>query len=331
MFNNITVIGSGLMGSAIAAHFANIGCKVNLLDIVDSKHENKNHLSDNAIKKLLKINPSPLTLKSNINLINAGNIDEDLNIINDCDWIIEAVIENLEVKKNLYKKIDKIMKKDLIISSNTSTIPIKLLTQGLSENFKKNFLITHFFNPPRYLKLLEIVQSDFLNKDIFKKIATFCDINLGKTVIKTKDTPGFIGNRIGIFWIERAAIEAINFNLTVEEADLIIMKIFNVPKTGIFGLIDVVGLDLIPAVVNSLLKNIPKDDYYKNGGCYAPRRITRVNAGGAISRHTWGIAIDINTKSTYHPRVIEIFNEWGFAWGGTWTSPDPMHFELRDY
>ena len=251
------------MGSAIAAHFANIGCKVNLLDIVDSKHENKNHLSDNAIKKLLKINPSPLTLKSNINLINVGNIDEDLNIINDCDWIIEAVIENLEVKKNLYKKIDKIMKKDLIISSNTSTIPIKLLTQGLSENFKKNFLITHFFNPPRYLKLLEIVQSDFLNKDIFKKIVTFCDINLGKTVIKTKDTPGFIGNRIGIFWIERAAIEAINFNLTVEEADLIIMKIFNVPKTGIFGLIDVVGLDLIPAVVNSLLKNIPKDDYYK--------------------------------------------------------------------
>ena len=262
MFNNITVIGSGLMGSAIAAHLANAGCKVNLLDIADKKHENKNHLADLALKKLTKIKPSPLTLKSNLKLIKTGNIDENLVVINESEWVIEVIIENLEIKKNLYKKIDEIMQDDLIVSSNTSTIPIKLLSEGLSNKFKKNFLITHFFNPPRYLKLLEIVKSDDTDNGIVKKINDFCDINLGKTVIETKDTPGFIGNRIGIFWIERAAVEAIKSGLTVEEADSTIMNTFKVPMTGVFGLIDVVGLDLIPPVVKSLLLNIPKSDYY---------------------------------------------------------------------
>ena len=262
MFNNITVIGSGLMGSAIAAHLANAGCKVNLLDIVDKKHENKNHLADLALNRLTKIKPSPLTLKSNLKLIKTGNIDENLDVINESEWVIEVIIENLEIKKNLYKKIDEIMQDDLIVSSNTSTIPIKLLSEGLSNKFKKNFLITHFFNPPRYLKLLEIVKSDDTDNGIVKKINDFCDINLGKTVIETKDTPGFIGNRIGIFWIERAAVEAIKSGLTVEEADSTIMNTFKVPMTGVFGLIDVVGLDLIPPVVKSLLLNIPKSDYY---------------------------------------------------------------------
>jgi len=262
MFNNITVIGSGLMGSAIAAHLANAGCKVNLLDITDKKHENKNHLADLALKKLTKIKPSPLTLKSNLKLIKTGNLDENLDVINESEWVIEVIIENLEIKKDLYKKIDEIMQDDLIVSSNTSTIPIKLLSEGLSKKFKKNFLITHFFNPPRYLKLLEIVKSEDTENEIVKEINDFCDINLGKTVIETKDTPGFIGNRIGIFWIERAAVEAIKSDLTVEEADSIIMNAFKVPKTGVFGLIDVVGLDLIPPVVKSLLLNIPKSDYY---------------------------------------------------------------------
>jgi 3-hydroxyacyl-CoA dehydrogenase len=262
MLKNITVIGSGLMGSAIAAHLANAGCKVNLLDIVDKKHENKNHLADLALNRLTKIKPSPLTLKSNLKLIKTGNIDENLVVINESEWVIEVIIENLEIKKDLYKKIDEIMQDDLIVSSNTSTIPVKLLSEGLSKKFKKNFLITHFFNPPRYLKLLEIVKSEDTENEIVKEINDFCDINLGKTVIETKDTPGFIGNRIGIFWIERAAVEAIKSDLTVEEADSIIMNAFKVPKTGVFGLIDVVGLDLIPPVVKSLLLNIPKSDYY---------------------------------------------------------------------
>ena len=262
MFKKITVIGSGLMGSAIAAHFANAGCSVNLLDIVDKKFKNKNHIVDQAIKKLLKIKPNPFTLNSNVKLIKPGNLDDNLNIIYDSDWVIEAIIEDLKAKNILYQKIDNIMKDDLIVSSNTSTIPLKLLTEGLSKKFKKNFFITHFFNPPRYLKLLEIVKSNESDNEKLKKIINFCDINLGKTIIETKDTPGFIGNRIGIFWIERAVVEAIKSDLSVEEADSIISNVFKVPKTGVFGLIDIVGLDLMPAVVNSLLKNIPKNDYY---------------------------------------------------------------------
>ena len=131
MFKNITVIGSGLMGSAIAAHFANAGCKVNLLDIIDKEKENKNYIADLALKKLSKIKPNPLTLNSNIKLIKTGNLDDDLNVINKSDWVIEVIIENLSIKKDLYKKIDEIMREDLVISSNTSTIPIKLLSEGL--------------------------------------------------------------------------------------------------------------------------------------------------------------------------------------------------------
>ena len=179
MFKNITVIGSGLMGSAIAAHFSNIGCNVTLLDIVDKNQKNKNYVADQAIKKLLKIKPSPLTLNSNIKLIKSGNLEDDLEKINNSEWVIEAVVENINIKRELYKKIDNIMKNELIISSNTSTIPIKLLTEGLSDKFKSNFLITHFFNPPRYLKLLEIVRSNELDEEILNKIRIFCDTNLG--------------------------------------------------------------------------------------------------------------------------------------------------------
>ena len=264
MFKKITVIGAGLMGSAIAAHFANTGCKVNLLDIVNKKNKNRNYLAEQAIKKLLKIKPDPFTLKSNVKLIKSGNLEDNLNLINESDWIIEAVIEDIKIKKELYKKIDEIMKDDLFVSSNTSTIPIHLLTEGMSKKFKNNFFISHFFNPPRYLKLLEIVLSEEVDRTKLIKLIKFCDINLGKTVIETKDTPGFIGNRIGIFWIERSVVESIKSNLSVEQTDSIIMNVFKVPKTGIFGLIDVVGLDLIPSVVNSLLKNIPKNDYYRS-------------------------------------------------------------------
>ena len=153
------------MGSAIAAHFTNAGCAVNLLDIADKNNKNKNHIVEQAIIKLLKIKPSPFTLKSNVQFIKPGNLEDNLNLINNSDWVIEAIIEDLNIKKKLYQKIDNIMKDDLIVSSNTSTIPIKLLTEGLSIKFKKNFLITHFFNPPRYLKLLEVVKSHEVNKE----------------------------------------------------------------------------------------------------------------------------------------------------------------------
>ena len=169
MFKNVTVIGSGLMGSAIAAHLTNAGCNVNLLDIVSEKSENRNFLADEAVKKLSKIKPSPITLNSNLKRITTGNIEDNLDIINTSEWVIEAVLEDLTIKRELYKKIETIMKNSLIVSSNTSTIPIKKLTEGMSTKFKNNFLITHFFNPPRYLKLLEVVTSNDTNQDIKKK------------------------------------------------------------------------------------------------------------------------------------------------------------------
>ena len=159
MINKVTVIGSGLMGAGIAAHLTNAGINVLLLDIPDKNSKNRNELADQAVKKLSKIKPSPLTLTENSKLIQTGNTEDDFELINDSDWVIEVIIEDVNIKKSLYERIDNIMKDDLIISSNTSTIPLSKLIEGRSNKFVSNFFITHFFNPPRYLKLLEIVSS----------------------------------------------------------------------------------------------------------------------------------------------------------------------------
>ena len=170
MFKSVTVIGAGLMGSGIAAHLTNAGVKVNLLDVVLEENKNRNFLAQNAVNKLTKIVPSPLTLKLNINLIRTGNIEDDLHLINESDWAIEAVLERLDIKKKLYKKIENIMRDDLIVSSNTSTIPLNKLIEGRIKKFRRNFFITHFFNPPRNLKLLEVVSSKEANAGLQKKI-----------------------------------------------------------------------------------------------------------------------------------------------------------------
>ena len=192
MMKKVTVIGAGLMGAGIAAHLANAGTEVLLLDIPSKDNGKKNHLSESAIKKLIKTKPSPLTLNSNVKLIKAGNIDDDLHLINESEWVIEAIIEDIDIKKDLYKKIQNVMKDDLIISSNTSTIPLEKLVENSSKRFKSNFFITHFFNPPRYLKLLEIVSSKESITEFKEKLNKFCDVFLGKTVIHCNDTPGFI-------------------------------------------------------------------------------------------------------------------------------------------
>ena len=262
MINHVTVIGSGLMGAGIAAHLTNAGVNVLLLDIPDVSSKNRNNFADQAVKKLPKIKPSPLTLARNTNLIETGNIDDHLHLIKNSDWVIEVIIEDLNIKKSLYEKIEDLMKDDLIVSSNTSTIPLKKLTEGRNSKFKSNFFITHFFNPPRYLKLLEIVSSEKNNINFKEIISKFCDIKLGKTVIDCKDTPGFIGNRIGVFWMMSASIKAIKMGLSVEEADLIISSVFGAPKTGVFGLLDVVGLDLMPHVLSSMIDNLESNDEY---------------------------------------------------------------------
>lgn len=254
------VIGAGVMGSGIAAHIANAGIPVVLLDIVPKEGADRSAIAKGAIEKMLKADPAPFMSKSAVKLVTPGNLEDDLTLLADVDLIIEAVIEKIEIKRDLYSKIDKVRKAGSVVSSNTSTIPLAQLIEGQSPQFAQDFLITHFFNPPRYLRLLELVTGPATRKDAIEAVESFCDTKLGKGVVHCKDRPGFIGNRIGTFWIQAAFNEAVDRGLSVEEADLIMGKPLGYPKTGVFGLMDLVGLDLMPHIAKSLLGNLPKDD-----------------------------------------------------------------------
>ncbi|MEK6734304.1 MAG: 3-hydroxyacyl-CoA dehydrogenase NAD-binding domain-containing protein [Pseudomonadota bacterium] len=251
----IVIFGSGVMGAGIALLVANSGFKVNLLDIVPNDSLDRNILAKNAIAKLDPLKPE--------NLI-PGNIEDDLNLIKDAEWVVEAIIEKLEIKQELYKKLEKLCSKDCVISSNTSTILLKDLIDGRGEEFKKNFLITHFFNPPRYMELLELVVSDYTDKKIIKKITNFLDVNLGKTIVKSNDTPGFIANRIGCYWLETALTTAIEMRISIQEADNLMGEVIGIPRTAVFGLYDLIGIDVMQLIVHSLKANLLKEDDFNN-------------------------------------------------------------------
>ena len=262
----VAVIGSGVMGSGIAAQVANAGIPVVLLDIVprDWKDgDDRSKIAKGAIEKLLKMDPAPFMSNRNAKLITPGNLEDDLKLLEDCDWVCEVVLEDLKIKHATYDKISKHLKKGAIVSSNTSTIPLEMLTQNLSKELKKNFLITHFFNPPRYLRLLEIVTGKDNDPAKVKEVVDFCDIKLGKGVVKCKDTPGFIVNRILTFFMQSALNVAVADKVSVEVADAVLSKPVGIPKTGVFGLIDLVGVDLMPHLAESLLATLPKDDPYR--------------------------------------------------------------------
>jgi len=260
----VGVLGAGVMGAGIAAHVANAGVPVVLLDIVPKGAEDRSVIAKTAIQKLKKAKPAPLMAERNAKLITPGNLEDDLGLLADCDWIIEAVIERPDIKQQVYAKVDSVRKVGSIVSSNTSTIPLAKLTEGLPESFARDFLITHFFNPPRYMRLLELVAGEATRPDAVATIRTFADHRLGKSVVDCKDTPGFIANRVGTFWIEAAMLDAIDMGLTVEEADAVAGKPMGFPKTGIFGLMDLVGIDLGPHIAASLLATLPKDDPYRD-------------------------------------------------------------------
>ncbi len=262
----VAVIGSGVMGSGIAAQIANAGVPVVLLDIVpkDLKEgEDRSKFAKGAIEKMLKADPAPFMSSKNARLITPGNLEDDIALLGECDWVIEVVLEDLKIKHATYDRIAKYLKKDAILSSNTSTIPLEMLTQNLSKDLKKNFLITHFFNPVRYLRLLEIVTSKDNDPKIVKEVTDFCDIKLGKGVVKCKDTPGFIVNRILTFFMQSALNVAVKDNVPIEVADAVLSKPVGIPKTGVFGLIDLVGVDLMPHLADSLLSTLPKEDAYR--------------------------------------------------------------------
>ncbi len=258
----VAVIGSGVMGSGIAAQVANAGVPVVLMDIVPKGAENRNALAEGAITRLLKQDPAPLMHKRNARLIEPANLEDDLGKLGDCDWIVEAVLEDLTVKNTVYNKVKLYKKPSAAVTSNTSTIPLARLLDGMDADFAAGFFITHFFNPPRYMRLLEIVSGAHTDPAAVEAVRRFCDVRLGKTVIACNDTPGFIANRIGGYWIQSAINGALDLGLTVEEADAVGGRPMGVPRTGIFGLMDLVGIDLMPQVAASMMASLPADDPY---------------------------------------------------------------------
>ncbi len=268
------VLGSGVMGSRIACHFANIGLEVVLLDIVPRELtdkekakgltlENKavrNRLVNDALTFALKSNPSPIYDKDFSSRITTGNFDDDMELLKDCDWIIEAVIERLDIKKIVFENVEKYRKEGSLITSNTSGIPIHMLIEGRSDDFKKHFCGTHFFNPPRYLKLLEVIPSPETAPEVVDFFMEYGDLYLGKTTVLCKDTPAFIANRVGVFSIMAIFHVMQEMGMTIEEVDALTGPITGRPKSATFRTSDVVGLDTLVKVAKGVYDNCPDDE-----------------------------------------------------------------------
>ena len=258
-FKKVVVIGSGTMGSGIAAQVANAGINVTLLDL-PSNEGSRNQITENAKERIIKSRPPLLVEREKSQLITTGNIDDDFDEVKKADWVVEAVVERIDIKHEIYSKIQAVRKPESIISSNTSTIPLKILSANMSDDMKKNFCITHFFNPVRYMALLEIVTEPINDVEKINSLKAFCDEQLGKGVIICNDTPGFIGNRIGVYAMQVAMTEAFKMKISIEEADAIFGRPMGIPKTGIFGLYDLIGIDLMADVLKSFIKELPKSD-----------------------------------------------------------------------
>jgi 3-hydroxyacyl-CoA dehydrogenase len=264
--NKVAVLGSGVMGSRIACHFANIGIEVLLLDIVpkeasESKEKGaRNKIVNDALQFALKSNPSPIYSKSFITRITTGNFDDNMSKIADCDWIIEVVIERLDIKKQVFENVEKYRKPGTLITTNTSGIPIHLMLDGRSEDFQQHFCGTHFFNPPRYLKLLELIPSPKTSSEVMAFLEDYGQRFLGKTTVVCKDTPAFIANRIGVYSIMSLFHTVTEMGLTVEEVDKLTGPVIGRPKSATFRTCDVVGLDTLVHVANGVKDNCPKDE-----------------------------------------------------------------------
>jgi len=252
----VVVIGSGTMGSGIAAHLCNANVPVTLLDLTTE-------ISEKARDRIFKSKPPLLLDKTQINNIKVGNINDNFDVVKEADWVVEAVVERIDIKHNIYEKIFKSRKEGAIVSSNTSSIPIKVLSEKLTAEEKKDFCITHFFNPVRYMGLLEIVKNE--NNDLAKinSLKKFCETELGKGAIVCNDTPGFLGNRIGVFAMQVAMTEAFKMKLSIEEADAIFGRPMGIPKTGVFGLYDLIGIDLMAMFLKVLSKSYQKVTLFK--------------------------------------------------------------------
>lgn len=316
----IAVIGAGTMGSGIASHVTNAGFPVILLDIVPAGSSDRNVIANAAVQRLLQSSPPALMDKRNVDLITTGNIEDDLGLLADVDWIAEAIVERLDVKQALYKAIDAVRKPDAMVSSNTSTIPLALLSANMSEGMRAHFCITHFFNPVRYMRLLELVSGPHTRPEVIEILTRFCDISLGKGVVSCNDTPGFLGNRVGVYALQAAIIAAAELGLQIEEADALMGRPMGIPKTGVFGLYDLIGLDLMLDVASSLAGVLPQEDVFHEVAAGIPLISQLVDQGYTGNKGLGGFfrtvtkdgetireAIDLNT-GRYRPATRPILD-----------------------
>ena len=294
----VVVIGSGTMGSGIAAHLCNANIPVTLLDL-------KTEISEKARDRIHKSKPPLLIDKSKINNIKVGNISDNFDIIKEADWVVEAVVERIDIKHQIYEKIFKERKDGAIVSSNTSSIPIKILSQNLTDTEKKDFCITHFFNPVRYMGLLEIVKNENNDLNKINQLKKFCEVELGKGAIICNDTPGFLGNRVGVYAMQVAMTEAFKMKLSIEEADAVFGRPMGIPKTGVFGLYDLIGIDLMADVLKSFIKELPKSDEFHEVAKEIPL-VKRLIETGYTGRKGKGGFYRINKVGT--TKVMEAIN-----------------------
>ena len=262
----VAILGSGVMGSRIACHFAGIGVQVLLLDIVlkeasESKDKKlRNKIVNDSLQAAIKSNPSPVFYKDVVKKITTGNFDDDMKDVASCDWIIEVVVERLDIKKSVYERVEQFRKPGTLITTNTSGIPIHMLSEGRSEDFKKNFCGTHFFNPPRYLRLLEIIPTPDTDASVVDFLMNYGDLFLGKTTVLCKDTPAFIANRIGVYGIMSLFKLVDKLDLTIDEVDALTGPIIGRPKSATFRTADVVGIDTLVKVAKGVYENCPNDE-----------------------------------------------------------------------
>ena len=267
------------MGAGIAGHIANAGHQVLLLDLPGPADGAPNTISDAARQRLIQSDPPALMHKSAAELITAGNIRDDFGALADADWVVEAVVERLDVKRDLYQRLHETLSPECIVTSNTSTIPISLLVETLPMSFQQRFAITHYFNPVRYMRLLELVRGEHTADSIMQTLAEFNDKELGKGVVICGDTPGFLGNRVGVFALQVGIDTAVNLQLPVESADALMGRPMGIPKTGVFGLYDLIGIDLMADVVRSLRAILPDGDAFHAVGAESSMVNGMISAG----------------------------------------------------
>ena len=286
------------MGSGIAAHLCNANVPVTLLDLTTE-------ISEKARERIYKSRPPLLIDKTRIDKIEVGNINDDFDVVKDADWVVEAVVERIDIKHNIYEKIFKSRKPGAIVSSNTSSIPIKILSEKLTDGEKKDFCITHFFNPVRYMGLLEIVKNENNDLDKINSLKKFCEHELGKGAIVCNDTPGFLGNRVGVFAMQVAMTEAFRMKLSIEEADAVFGRPMGIPKTGVFGLYDLIGIDLMADVLKSFIKELSKKDPFQEVAKEIPL-ISKLIQTGYTGRKGKGGFYRMNKQN--NQKILEAIN-----------------------